>query len=423
MSTRYYHYDGLGSTQLLTDQNANVTDSYCNTAFGKPVDTGGANPTPNPFQYIGQKGYYLDNDTGDYYVRSRFFRPALSRWLSVDSKGFAAADANLFRYAANRPQVATDPSGFQVLLPPPFFVPKPNRIAPTPEELISPTFWDNDNVAVISPSATQPDGTTVSGIIALQRLYSQGSPPVPSTPPQYRIFATVDTVGPWRSTGLFSTTRFLGSRTVRYENCYGISNVYGQYFFQGATRTMVHLEANTSFNLTLVNDTATTGDYLVNLGGFFATIVSRIVSPPTTAVTYGAYLISVATGAASSLATVLKNDSRVKSVTYSTQTTFQSFHQDAWTLVASRTITSPDWTSLYNSPKCILDSALNIGDSYDNYAVLDPNQDPNALVPKRYSIEDVDSILQKYYSRGLVTGWVADTPPTTVTAPSVTITH
>lgn len=24
--TRYYHYDGLGSTQLLTDENGNVTD-------------------------------------------------------------------------------------------------------------------------------------------------------------------------------------------------------------------------------------------------------------------------------------------------------------------------------------------------------------------------------------------------------------
>jgi hypothetical protein len=51
--TSYYHYDGLGSTQLLTDENANITDSYCNTAFGAPVDKGAANPTANPFRYVG----------------------------------------------------------------------------------------------------------------------------------------------------------------------------------------------------------------------------------------------------------------------------------------------------------------------------------------------------------------------------------
>ena len=67
--TSYYHYDGLGSTQLLTDENGTITDSYANTAFGEPVDTGAENPTPNPFQFVGQLGYYLDSDTGNYYVR------------------------------------------------------------------------------------------------------------------------------------------------------------------------------------------------------------------------------------------------------------------------------------------------------------------------------------------------------------------
>ncbi len=68
---RYYHYDGLGSTQLLTDENGNFTDSYCNTAFGEPVDTGAENPTTNPFRYAGRHGYYLESDTAQYYVRAR----------------------------------------------------------------------------------------------------------------------------------------------------------------------------------------------------------------------------------------------------------------------------------------------------------------------------------------------------------------
>ena len=86
--TSYYHYDGLGSTQLLTDENGTITDSYANTAFGEPVDTGAENPTPNPFQFVGQLGYYLDSDTGNYYVRARDYSPLLARWLSEDPLGF-----------------------------------------------------------------------------------------------------------------------------------------------------------------------------------------------------------------------------------------------------------------------------------------------------------------------------------------------
>jgi uncharacterized protein RhaS with RHS repeats len=71
--TSYYHYDGLGSTQCLTDKNGNVTDSYAYTAFGEAVPTGAANATPNPFRYVGREGYYLDADTGDYYVRARTY--------------------------------------------------------------------------------------------------------------------------------------------------------------------------------------------------------------------------------------------------------------------------------------------------------------------------------------------------------------
>jgi len=93
MGTRYHHYDGLGSTQLLTDESGNVTDSYVNTAFGEPVDTGAANPTVNPFRFVGREGYYLDVDTGSYYVRARDLSPVLARWLSQDPIGFASSGA------------------------------------------------------------------------------------------------------------------------------------------------------------------------------------------------------------------------------------------------------------------------------------------------------------------------------------------
>jgi RHS repeat-associated protein len=111
MSSRYYHYDGLGSTRLLTDEAGNVTDSYCNTAFGTPVDTGAANPTVNPFRYVGQRGYYLYDDTGNYYVRARTYSPVLARWLSEDPLDFVPGEANLFRYVRNMVLAQSDPSG------------------------------------------------------------------------------------------------------------------------------------------------------------------------------------------------------------------------------------------------------------------------------------------------------------------------
>ena len=73
MGTRYCHYDALGSTQLLTDQNGDVTGSCANTGLGQPVSTGAENQTTNPFQFGGQVGYYLDADMGNYYVRARTY--------------------------------------------------------------------------------------------------------------------------------------------------------------------------------------------------------------------------------------------------------------------------------------------------------------------------------------------------------------
>jgi RHS repeat-associated protein len=111
MGTRYYHYDGLGSTQLLTDENGNVTDSYANTAFGVPVETGAENPTINPFRFVGELGYYLDPDSGNYYVRARILDPQLARWLAEDPRGFAPGEANVYRYVGNN--LEPDPSGMQ----------------------------------------------------------------------------------------------------------------------------------------------------------------------------------------------------------------------------------------------------------------------------------------------------------------------
>ena len=69
-STSYYHFDGPGSTDRLSDLNGTVTDNYTCFAFGGVKASSGT--TTNPFRYIGREGYYNLSDLADYYLRARF---------------------------------------------------------------------------------------------------------------------------------------------------------------------------------------------------------------------------------------------------------------------------------------------------------------------------------------------------------------
>jgi len=105
-NTSYYHYEALGSTRELTDATEAITDTYLYDAWGVPLATVGS--TINPFQYVGNVGYYFDPDTQDNYIRARIYRPTIGRWVSVDPLGFVDG-ANL--YAALFIPNQLDPSG------------------------------------------------------------------------------------------------------------------------------------------------------------------------------------------------------------------------------------------------------------------------------------------------------------------------
>jgi len=47
------------------------------------------------------------------YNRARYYDAAIGRWLSADPLGFAAGDANLYRYVGNSPSLFIDPSGLK----------------------------------------------------------------------------------------------------------------------------------------------------------------------------------------------------------------------------------------------------------------------------------------------------------------------
>jgi RHS repeat-associated protein len=53
----------------------------------------------------------FDAETGLYFNRARYLDPTTGRWTTQDPLGFAAGDANLYRYVGNTPTLLVDPSG------------------------------------------------------------------------------------------------------------------------------------------------------------------------------------------------------------------------------------------------------------------------------------------------------------------------
>lgn len=52
----YYHFDGLGSVIALSDQNADLVESYSYDVFGKPSNTS-ASDVNNPYLFTGIRYY------------------------------------------------------------------------------------------------------------------------------------------------------------------------------------------------------------------------------------------------------------------------------------------------------------------------------------------------------------------------------
>lgn len=107
----HYHFDEMGNTLYLTDEQGAVTDTYAYTAYG--VLTASSGTTPNPFTYQGRLSVVQQGDSGLYTMGRRFYDSASQRFISPEPvrKYDHPRYLNLYAYALGNPLRFVDPSG------------------------------------------------------------------------------------------------------------------------------------------------------------------------------------------------------------------------------------------------------------------------------------------------------------------------
>ena len=86
-----------------------IVQDYYYSPFGE-IWQGERETDTNPFRYAGE---YLDNETGDIYLRARYYDPSIGRFLSIDP---IKDGMNWYVYCGNNPVKFVDPSGLAIKL-------------------------------------------------------------------------------------------------------------------------------------------------------------------------------------------------------------------------------------------------------------------------------------------------------------------
>jgi RHS repeat-associated protein len=110
-----YKLDRMGNVRAILGTDGQILEAYAYDAFGQPTVSNwdgssrrSASAFKNRFMFTGREWI---KEFGIYDYRNRFYHPKLGRFLQPDPIGFAAGDANLFRYCGGDPVNWVDPYG------------------------------------------------------------------------------------------------------------------------------------------------------------------------------------------------------------------------------------------------------------------------------------------------------------------------
>ena len=116
----YYVFNMTRDIIGILDSDGNQVVSYIYDSWGKLISTSGSLAESvgrqNPFWYA---GYYYDQETGFYYIESRYYDPGTHRFLNADDTAILTdgntefVGYNLFAYTGNNPINFYDPNGHE----------------------------------------------------------------------------------------------------------------------------------------------------------------------------------------------------------------------------------------------------------------------------------------------------------------------
>lgn len=109
----YYIYvlNQQGDVIRIVNSTGATVAEYRYDAWGNVIYSNGSMAAVNPIRY---RGYYYDNETGFYYLQSRYYDPSIGRFINADSfastsQGFLGH--NMFAYCGNNPVANKDETG------------------------------------------------------------------------------------------------------------------------------------------------------------------------------------------------------------------------------------------------------------------------------------------------------------------------
>ncbi len=113
-SSETFRHDREGRETEHTDRNGTVTRTAHNL-YGQPTgktctDRDGRRRVMGTWEYDSlYTGQQYDRETGQYYLRARYYNPVVGRFLQEDT--YHGDGLNLYAYCANNPVVYYDPGG------------------------------------------------------------------------------------------------------------------------------------------------------------------------------------------------------------------------------------------------------------------------------------------------------------------------